>query len=149
MKTTNRMLDLWAEMEAQNQMGTIKKLYDSSIPYHIFATFTSGDRYYGIAFSYDKSIKVDTTTFDNLKEMNVALYDDPSYVDCKLLVINLLSPSHRDTFSSLCINLINAVKDMTSEKELVKAVVNQLEKWRNLFDKTKAEGMSTDQQQGL
>ena len=50
MKTTNRMLDLWAEMEAQNQMGTIKKLYDSSIPYHIFATFTSGDRYYGIAF---------------------------------------------------------------------------------------------------
>jgi len=149
MKTTNRILDLWAEMEAQNQMGTIKKLYDSSIPYHIFATFTSGDRYYGIAFSYDKSIKVDTTPFDNLKEMNVALYDDPSYVDCKLLVINLLSPTHRDTFSSLCINLINAVKEMPSEKELVKAVINQLEKWRNLFDKTKADGLSTEQQQGL
>lgn len=149
MKTTNRMLDLWAEMEAQNQMGTIKKLYDSSIPYHIFATFTSGDRYYGIAFSYDKSIKVDTTPFDNLKEMNVALYEDPGYVDCKLLVINLISPSHRDTFSSLCINLINAVKEMPSEKELVKAVINQLEKWRNLFDKTKADGMSNEQQQGF
>lgn len=148
-KTTNRLLDLWAEMEAQNQMGTIKKLYDSSIPYHIFATFTSCDRYYGIAFSYDKSIKVDTTPFDNLKKMNVALYDDPSYVNCKLLVINLLSPFHRDTFSSLCINLINAVKEMPSEKELVKAVINQLEKWRNLFDKTKADGLSNEQQQGL
>lgn len=143
------MLDLWAGMEAQNQTGMLKRLYDSYIPYHIFATFTSGNRYYGIAFSYDKSIKVDTTPFDNLKEMNVSIYDDSSYVDCKLLVINLLSPSHRDTFSSLCINLIHAVKDMPSEKELVKAVINQLEKWRNLFDKTKADGLSNEQQQGL
>lgn len=149
MKTTNHMLDLWAEMEVQNQMGTIKKLYDSTIPHHIFATFTSCDRYYGIAFSYDKNIKVDTTTFDNLKEINVALYDDPSYVDYKLLVINLLVPSHKDTFSSLCINLINAVKEMPSEKELVKAVINQLDKWRNLFNKTKADGLSNEQQQGL
>ena len=149
MKTTNRMLDLWAEMEAQNQMGTIKKLYDSSVTHHIFATFTSGNRYYGIAFSYDKSIKIDTTPFDNLKEIKVAVYDDPSFVDCKLLVINLLAPSHRDTFSSLCINLINLVKEMPSEKDLVNAVTNQLKKWRNLFDRTKADGLSIEQQQGL
>ncbi len=149
MRTTNRMLDLWAELEAQNQMGIVKRLYDSSFPYHIFATFTSGERNYGIAFSYDKDIEVDITPFDNLKEMNVSLYNDSSYDNCKLLVISLISPSHRETFSSLCINLINVVKEMPSEKEMIKAVINQLEKWRNLFDKKRAGGMSNDQQQGL
>lgn len=32
----NRMLDLWAIMEAQNDMGIAKLLYDPSLPYHIY-----------------------------------------------------------------------------------------------------------------
>lgn len=149
MKMTNRILDLWADMEIQNRIGTLKKLYDTSIPYHIFATFTSRNHYYGIAFSYDKRIKVDITPFNDLKEMKVSLYDDTSYADCKLMVIDLLIPSHKDTFASLCTNLINTVKDMPSEEDLVKTVINQLERWRNLFDKIRIGGLSNEQQQGL
>lgn len=149
MKMTNHILELWEVMEAQNQMGLVKRLYDSSIPYHVFATFTSGDRYYGIGFTFNKDIRVDIASFDNLKELRVSLYDDSSYVSSKLLVIELLTPSHRDTFSCLCENLINAVKESPSEKELVRSVINQLDKWRNLFDKTKSGGLSIEQQQGL
>ncbi len=149
MKASNHILELWEIMEAQNQMGLVKRLYDSSFPYHIFATFTSGDRYYGIGFTFNKEIKVDIATFDNLKEMRVSLYDDPSYVDSRLLVIELLTPLNRETFSCLCENLVAAVRESPSEKELVKSVVNHLEKWRNLFDKTKADGLSAEQQQGL
>lgn len=149
MKASNHILDLWEIMEAQNQMGLVKRLYDSTIPYHIFATFTIGGKYYGIGFSFNKRIKVDIVPFDNLKEMRVSLYDDPGYVDSMLLVIELLKPSHRDIFSNLCENLIVAVRESASEKELVKSVINQLEKWRTLFDKRKADGLSPEQQQGL
>lgn len=149
MKTTNRILDLWAAMEAENVMGMVKRLYDSNLPYHLFATFTSGDRNYGIGVSFKSDIRVDIAPFNNLKEMRVSLYNDTSYVNSSLLVIELLSPAHRDTFSLLCENLINSVRDLPSEKDVVNSVINQLEKWRNLFDKTKGEGLSTEKQQGL
>ena len=35
MTMNNHMLDLWAQMEAQHTMGIVKRLYDSSSPYHI------------------------------------------------------------------------------------------------------------------
>ncbi len=152
MNTNNHILELWGIMESQNQDGLVKRLYDSSCPYHIYATYTrytSEDRFYGIGFTFNKKIRIDIATFDNLKEMRVSLYDDPSYVDSKLLIIELLAPSRREIFSSLCENLIAAVKESSSEKRLVQSVVNQLEKWRNLFDRAKANGLSLEQQQGL
>lgn len=136
-------------MEAQNQEGLVKRLYDSSFPYHIFATYTSGDRFYGIGFSFNKNIKIDIAAFENLKEMRVSLYDDPYYVDCRLLFIELLTPSRREVFSCLCENLIASVKESPTEKVLIQSVVNQLEKWRNLFDRAKTDGLSVEEQQGL
>lgn len=146
---TDKLLELWSELEALNQMGAVKRLYDSSIPYHIFITFTSGDRSCGIAFSYSNNIKVNISPFSNLKELRVSLYDDQSYADSKLMVIELLSQSHRETFSSLCCNLIDSVVESHSETEIIATVVNQLEKWRNLFDRTSTSSMSIEQQQGL
>ena len=67
----NHMLDLWAQMEAQHSMGIVKRLYDSSIPYHIFATYASDERGYGISFSYPEEIRIDTTPFSNLKKLKV------------------------------------------------------------------------------
>lgn len=148
----NHILELWGIMESQNQDGLVKRLYDSSCLYHIYATYTRhtrGDRFYGIGFTFNKNIQINIATFDNLKEMRVSLYDDPSYVDSKLLIIELLTPSRRETFSALCENLIASVKESSSEKALVQSVVNQLEKWRNLFDRAKVDGLSLEQQLGL
>ena len=149
MTKTDKLLGLWAELEALNQMGTVKRLYDSSFEHHIFATFTSGDKSYGIAFSYSRGLKVDISPFSNLKELKVSLYDDNSYTDSKLLVIELLSPFHRETFSNLCRNLIDSVTEIPDEAEMIATVINQLEKWRNLFDRTSTSSMSIEQQQGL
>ena len=149
MKMNNHILDLWAIMESQNQEGLVKRLYDSSSTYHIFATYTSEDRFYGIGFIFNKDIRVDIATFENLKEIHVSLHNDPYYVDCKMLIIELLTPSRKEIFSCLCENLIASVKESPTEKALVQSVVNQLEKWRNLFDRTKADGLSIEQQQGL
>lgn len=136
-------------MEAENAMGISKRLYSSSSKYHIFATFTSSYKHYGIGISFNSQIKVDITPFNNLKEMRVTLFEDNSYANSSLLIIELISPSHKKTFSLLCENLISSIWDLPTEKDVVTAFINQLEKWRSLFDKTKGEGLSTEQQQGL
>ena len=138
-------------MEAQNQegFGPVKRLYDSTCPYRIFATYTGVGRIYGVGFSFNKNILIDVAIFGNLKEIRVSLYDDPGSVDNKLLIIELLSPPRRETFSYLCENLIATVKESSTEKALVQAVINQLEKWRSLFERTKIDGLSVEQQQGL
>lgn len=149
MTKTDKLLELWNELEDLNQMGTIKRLYDSLIPYHVFATFTSGDKSCGIAFSYSNLVKVDISSFSNLKKLKVSLYDDQSYADSKLLVIELLSLSHKETFANLCCDLIDSVSESSDEEEMIVSVINQLGKWRNLFDKANISGLSNEQQQGL
>lgn len=145
----NRMLDLWAVMEARNDMGITKLLYDPSLPYHIYATYASDERGYGISFTFPDSIRIDTASFQNLKKLKVGIYSDGTLGDSKMLLIQLLAPAQRDTFSCLCESLINTVKDMDSEESMIKSVISQLDKWRNLFDKTGSEGLSPAEQQGL
>lgn len=145
----NRMLDLWAVMEARNDMGIAKLLYDPSLPYHIYATYASDEHGYGISFTFPHSIRIDIAPFQNLKKLKVGIYCDGILPDSKMLLIQLLSPSHRDTFSFLCESLINTVKNIDTEESMIKCVINQLDKWRILFDKTGSEGLSFAEQQGL
>lgn len=145
----NRMLDLWADMEARNDMGIAKLLYDPSLPYHIYATYASDERGYGISFTFPDNIRIDTAPFQNLKKLKVGIYSDGTLVDSKMLLIQLLAPAQRDTFSCLCESLINTVKGMDSEESMIKSVISQLDKWRNLFDKAGSEGLSPAEQQGL
>ena len=63
MEKVSRILGLWAEMEAQNIMGIVKRLYSPDIKYHIYATYSSDDRYYGLGVSYPNNIKVDVSAF--------------------------------------------------------------------------------------
>lgn len=149
MKTNNHMLDLWALMEARNVMGITKMLYDPSFSYHIYATYASDERGYGISFTFPESIRVDTTPFQNLKKLKVSIYNDGTKIDSKMLLIQLLAPAQRDTFSFLCENLIYSVKDSDSDEAMIKSVISQLDKWRNLFDKAGSEGLSPAEQQGL
>ena len=145
----NRMLDLWAVMEARNDMGIAKLLYDPSLPYHIYATYASDERGYGISFTFPDSIRIDTAPFQNLKKLKVGIYSDGTLVDSKMLLIQLLAPAQRDTFSCLCERLIGTVKGVDSEESMIKNVISQLEKWRNLFDKAGSDGLSPAEQQGL
>lgn len=145
----NKISELWHQLTEENIEGIAKRLYNPEIAYHIYATFDSDETSYGVALSYSNDIKADITPFKNLKLLKVSLYNDASFVGSKLLIIELLAPEYKDTFSMLCESLINSVKGLSSEKEVVKKALNQLEKWRALFDKTIIGGMSTSEQQGL
>lgn len=145
----NHIADLWQQLEEEKTIGLVKRLYSSEMNFPIYATFKYPESYFGIAFNFSNDIKIDISNFDNLRDLKLLLFDDASYVDTKLIVIELLQPINKDVFAVLCENLILSVVQMNDEKEIIRTVINQLVKWKTLFDKRISEGLSVEQQQGL
>jgi len=149
MTNTNHILELWETLEEEKSVGLVKRLYSSDVPFHIYGTFQYPERYYGVAFTFSKDIRIDISSFDNLRELNVMLLTDTTFVNSRLLIIQLLYPNSRDIFASLCENLIQSVIKLNTEQKIIRTVVNQLEKWKTLFEKNNSTGMTPSEQQGL
>ena len=149
MENNNHIAELWQHLEEEKTIGLVKRLYSSEIDFRIYATFQYPEVYYGVAFNFSNNIKIDVSNFDNLKDLKVLLLDDTSFVNTKLLVIELLHPTSKDVFAVLCENLIQSVIQINSEQKIIRTVINQLNKWKTLFDKSSSDGLSTEQQQGL
>lgn len=146
---TNHIVELWQQMQDQKAIGLVKRLYSSEFDFHIYATFQYPESYYGIAFNFRNNIKIDVSSFDNLKDLKVLLFNDTSFANTNILIIELLHPESKDIFAALCENLIQSVTQLNSEQKVIRTVINQLSKWKTLFDKKVSEGLSAEQQQGL
>ena len=148
-KNSNHIDELWRQLENEKTIGLVKRLYSSEIDFHIYATFQYPESYFGVAFNFSNNIKVDISNFENLRDLKVLLIDDSSFAKSKLLIVELLQPASKDIFASLCESLIHSVAQLNTEQEVIRIVINQLNKWKTLFDKSTSEGISTEQQQGL
>lgn len=149
MENNNHIAELWQQLEEEKTAGLVKRLYSSEIDFHIYATFQYPEFYFGVAFNFSNSIKIDISNFENLRDLKVLLLDDTSFVNTKLLIIELLHPTSKDIFAVLCENLVLSVIQLNTEQKIIRIVINQLNKWKTLFDKSTSEGLSTEQQQGL
>ncbi len=149
MQNNNHIAELWQRLEEEKTVGLVKRLYSSVMDFHIYATFQYPESYFGVAFSFSSDIKIDISNFENLRDLKVLLLDDTSYVNTKLIIIELLHPTSRDIFAILCENLVLSVIQLNTEQKIVHAVIGQLNKWKTLFDKSTSEGLSAEQQQGL
>ncbi|HPW96584.1 MAG TPA: PD-(D/E)XK motif protein [Paludibacteraceae bacterium] len=149
MTNNNHISELWQTLEEEKSVGLVKRLYSSDIQFHIYATFQYPERYYGIAFTFSNDIRIDISSFDNLRELRVLLVPDTTFVNSRLLIIQLMYPASRDIFATLCENLVLSVIQLNSEQKIIRTVVNQLEKWKTLFDKTGSTGLTPAEQQGL
>lgn len=149
MTTDNHILEHWKLLEEQKNVGLFKRLYSKDILFPIYCTFQFPDNYYGVAFTFSNDIRIDISSFENLRELKVMLLPDKSFENSRMLMIQLLQPNNRDIFATLCENLVQSVIRFDSEKKIVRTVINQLEKWKTLFDKNNATGLSTSEQQGL
>jgi len=149
MTNSNRILELWETLEEEKSVGLVKRLYSSDIPFHIYGTFQYPERYYGVAFTFTNDIRIDISSFDNLRELKVMLLADTTFANSKLLIIQLLHPNSRDIFATLCENLIQSVVKLNTEQKISRTVVNQLEKWKTLFEKSSSTGLIPAEQQGL
>ncbi|MCL2065172.1 MAG: PD-(D/E)XK motif protein [Candidatus Cloacimonetes bacterium] len=149
MKTNNKISDIWNKQEEEKSIGLVKRLYSSDMPFHIYGTFQYPEYYYGIAFSINKEIRIDISSFNNLRELKILLVNDNTYKGSYLLIVQLLQQHNRDIFATLCENLINSVISLNTEQQVIRAVINQLEKWKTLFEKSSSNGLSSNEQQGL
>ncbi|MDD4847850.1 MAG: PD-(D/E)XK motif protein [Bacteroidales bacterium] len=149
MTNNNHISEIWADLEEEKTVGLVKRLYSSDVCFHIYGTFQYPERYYGIAFTFENDVRINFSSFDNLREMKILLLADSTFVNSHLLVIQLLHPNSRDIFASLCENLIQSVIQLNSEQRIIRIVVNQLEKWKTLFEKNNSTGLTPAEQQGL
>lgn len=149
MTNSNYILELWEALEEEKSLGLVKRLYSSDVPFHIYGTFQYPERYYGVAFTFSNDIHIDISSFDNLRELKVILLADTTFVNSRLLIIQLLHPNSRDIFATLCENLIQSVIKLNTEQKISRTVVNQLEKWKTLFEKNNSTGLTPAEQQGL
>src|SRR5574344_703688 len=149
MTNNNYISEIWADLEEEKTVGLVKRLYSSDVPFHIYGTFQYPERYYGVAFTFGNDVRIDISSFDNLRELKIQLLADTTFVNSRLLVIQLLHPNSRDIFATLCENLIQSVIQLNSEQKIIRTVVNQLEKWKTLFEKNNSTGLTPAEQQGL
>ena len=125
MMNNNHILELWKALEEEKNIGLVKRLYSSNVPFYIYGTFQYPERYYGIAFTFSNDIRIDISSFDNLRELKVILLTDTTFLNSHLMIIQLLHPNSRDIFATL------------------------LEKWKILFEKNNSTGLTSAEQQGL
>jgi hypothetical protein len=145
----SRILEIWSDLVNSKYIGFYKQLYESNKPFHIYGTYDSLQKYYGIGFIISNDYKININSFSNLKDLKVSLMIDSSFVNSRFLSIQLKNTYYIDVFSSLCENLILSVIDLSSEKERISTVINQLEKWKSMFNKVSSDGLTQSQQQGL
>ncbi|MCL1969703.1 MAG: PD-(D/E)XK motif protein [Bacteroidetes bacterium] len=145
----SNILEIWANIEQSNETGLLKRLYTNDSELYIYAVFQNPEKHCGIALSFDKSIHIDVSTFSNLRDLQVTLTHDNSFLNNNMLVIKLLHCQSRDIFAVMCENMIQSVLSLRSEKQVVRTIINQLEKWQGLFEKLKGEGLTPSEQQGL
>jgi hypothetical protein len=145
----SNILEIWSSIEQSNETGLLKRLYTSDSELYIYAVYQNPERYCGIALSFDKNIHIDISAFANLRDLQVTLTHDNSFINNNLLVIKLLHYQSRDVFAVMCESIIHSVLSLRSEKQVVRTIINQLEKWQTLFEKLKGEGLTPSEQQGL
>jgi hypothetical protein len=145
----NHIAEIWETLEEEKAVGLVKRLYSSDIHFHIYGTFQYPERYYGVAFTFSNDIRIDVSSFDNLRELKVILLVDSTFSNSRLLIIQLLHPHNRDIFATLCENLIQSVILLNSEQKISRTVINQLEKWKTLFSRNNSTGLTPAEQQGL
>ena len=149
MQNNASILSLWETMSKGHAFGMVKRMLMPTAPIRILGTYTLPENICGVAFSYNKSIKVSVESFKSLKELTVKLVPDTTYETNNLLIIQLASNANRDVFACLCDNLISVIQNAETGQKAVREVLNRLEKWKALFDKIAADGLSPSEQQGL
>jgi hypothetical protein len=119
----NDILAIWANIEQSNEIGLLKRLYTNDSELYIYAVFQNPERHCGIALSFDKSIRIDVSSFSNLRDLQVVLTHDNSFDNNNLLVIKLVHYQSCDVFAVMCENMIQSVLGLRSEKQVVRMII--------------------------
>lgn len=142
---------IWEELENDKSFshGLLLRRYSGSVLPDVFIALKSPEKFRCIAAAITSSFKINLTSFSNLRDINVELISDDKKQEKNILLFKLLNNQHRDIFSVLCEDLIASISTVTNETQLVKELLNRFEKWKSLFDRAAAQGLSAEEQRGL
>lgn len=124
MKTTMSMenkyhiIELWSSLKSLATIGVVKKLYDTSLPIQVYATYSYPDDIVGIAVSFSKEFKIDISSLSNLSELRIRQLLDASMPGQKMLHVQLMRNENQRVFAALCEDLITTLKPLSSTKEM-------------------------------
>ncbi len=142
---------LWQRIAEEPTMGLVKRGLDITSCLKMYCTYRYPEGFCGVAFSFNKDIKVDLTRLQDLSELSISLFTDHSFADSLFLLVQLNNQDSRinDIFASICWNLANGILDVKTEREGVRLVISQLQKWKDLFSTKRMKPLSLQEQQGL
>lgn len=143
--------EVWQKIETEGTEGLVKRALDIPSCLKTFCTYRFPEKYFGIGFSFHRGIKLDISSLQDLSELEVSLFNDVSFPESKLLLIQLNNREVRvnDIFATICANIVNSIIEAASEKEGVRLVITQMRKWKELFSRRKDQKLSAQEQQGL
>ena len=142
---------IWDELANDTSFakGLLLRRYSGSVLPDVFVAFQQPEKIICIATAISENINVSVSSFDNLREIQIELIPDPNQKGKNILLFKLINNQHRDIFSVLCEDLISSISSETKENQLIKTILNRFEKWKSLFTKITAEGLSPEEQRGL
>lgn len=145
-----KIIDIWIEQgKDKSETGLLLRRCPSFVLPDIFIGLRYTEKQKCIAIKLSKENSVDLSHYTNLKDIKPEFRQDEKDSTKIFLLIILLNSQHTDVFATLCEDLINGVAEMKDERKVVKVLLNRFEKWKSLFDKASADGLSKEEQRGL
>lgn len=142
---------IWEELanDTSFKNGLLLRRYSGSVLPNVFVAVQKPERILCIATSISENIEVNISMFDNLQEIQIAIFPDHDQKEKNILLFKLINNQHRDIFSVLCEDLMASIASETNERQLVKTILNRFEKWKSLFIRIVSEGLTPEEQRGL
>ncbi len=146
-----RINQIWEQLENDKSFsyGVLLRRYSGSVLPDVFIALKTPEKFRCIAATISNTISVNLVSFSNLRDINVELIPDEKKQEKNILLFKLLNNQHNDIFSVLCEDLIANISAVINEAQLVKELLNRFEKWKSLFDRASAQGLSAEEQRGL
>lgn len=143
--------EIWSEMEndVSSSSGLLLRRYSPSVLTDVYIAFRKTEKLRCIALKLKNGNSINLSQYANLKDIKAELIPDEKDSTKTFLLILLTNKQHEDVFATLCEDLITGIAAISDEKIVVKELLNRLEKWKSLFDKASAEGLSPEEQRGL
>ena len=142
---------IWEELETDNSFysGLLLKRLSSKVMPEVYVALKAPERLRCVAIRINRNESIDIASNINIREIQIETFMDCNNQKGKYLLVLLINPEHRDIFSVLCEDLINAIQDITDERILIRQFLLRLEKWQMLFERLSQQGLSESAQIGL
>lgn len=151
MSMKTKIDEIWEELEKESPSshGLVFRRYSPEILSDVYVAVDYPANNRCLAINLKKTKSVNVSSFSELRDIKIGVISLNSGILMNLLVIELNNSQHLDIFSVLCEDLIGSIMYVSNERTIVKAILNQFEKWKSLFESAGNQGLSPESQRGL